>query len=302
MIYILGIQGAKGAGKSSGPGSVHIEVRMRKERVGHATPFDVISTHHIPQSGLSGSTDTDVDVTAMVARAVIQAVNRSNFIGIETEEDLPGKNSSALPKYGITSTLRIAEVEADIEGSRVTFVASKMGSSCSESCARVGRVCEVKWFEALNSCHVLRAAFPLSKHCDPYFFGPDAPAYRPRDAAVLINSRQNTLGTHTATCSNYLDHTRRICGCRLLTKASANGSSVDFSLSFHTRVNKRVSQVILNHLRGITAYGMQAQAHRLRGKAELVDDIKSLRSAFLVAQLGQSCLDACRAAGCGPSS
>jgi len=192
------------------------------------------------------------------------------------------------------------EVEEDIKMKRVTFVTTYLNSSCSDACTRAGRVCERKWFDAFNSCQVLREAFPSSKHCNSSLYRRDLPAYHPQDATVLVNSRQHRLREHATTCWSKFASNHRICGCGVLKGevqlSISNASNGNSSISFHTPVHKRVSKILLNHLRGVV-HLISKERRLQRQKADLVDDIKQARSSFVVGALQADCWHACSDAG-----
>lgn len=121
----------------------------------------------------------------------------------------------------------------DVEMHRITFVDAPLDTNCHLTCQNHGLACQRHWFDVLNNCPALQAAFPSNTKCSDEVFGRDLPAYRPEDATVLVNQQPRTW---TASCGHRHAKTQRLCGCGF----SKDGSST--SRTFHTVYNVQASK------------------------------------------------------------
>ena len=138
----------------------------------------------------------------------------------------------------------------DIQSKRNTFHEAGRGMNCFDTCKEAGLACQRHWFDVLNNCDVLTAAFPDYKQCSADFYGRDLPAYRPEDSTVLVNKQPKT---YAASCGGRHEKTQRLCGCGF----SKGGRTS--SPTFHTIYNVEPSQYFEWQVRYMHLWFAQAQ-------------------------------------------
>lgn len=53
----------------------------------------------------------------------------------------------------------------DITTLRTTFLEARQKENCFDACQARGLACQRHWFDVLNNCDALKAAFPEHTHC-----------------------------------------------------------------------------------------------------------------------------------------
>jgi hypothetical protein len=53
----------------------------------------------------------------------------------------------------------------DITTLRTTFLEARQKENCFDACQARGLACQRHWFDVLNNCDALKAAFPSHTHC-----------------------------------------------------------------------------------------------------------------------------------------
>ena len=63
------------------------------------------------------------------------------------------------------SPLALAGEVERVDESRLVIAKGAQGQSCNEVCTGVGRQCDARWFDRVNNCRDLAAAFPCERGC-----------------------------------------------------------------------------------------------------------------------------------------
>jgi len=120
-----------------------------------------------------------------------------------------------------------------VREARTSFHEARQGQSCFDACGERELACQSLWFELLNSCAVLRAAFPAARECSEGFYGRDLPAFRPEDSTLLVNQKPRV---YAASCGGKHSKTRRVCACGFRKGGPTS------SRTFHTVYNVQPSR------------------------------------------------------------
>ena len=121
----------------------------------------------------------------------------------------------------------------DVKSGRNIFLEAPRGTNCFDACLSKELACQRHWFDVLNNCAALQAAFPEQKACSVDYYGRDLPAYRPEDSTVLVNKEPKT---YAASCGGRHAKTRRLCGCGV-----RKGTAIK-ETKFHTVYNVEPTQ------------------------------------------------------------
>jgi len=191
-----------------------------------------------------------------------------------------------------------------------------ISESCDATCDRVGGKdgvfeCDAGWLDVINSCQVMRAAFPeaLTSPCvEGIFYGRDLPIlstsgnYR---GSILLNSRPEQ---YPAACSSTSAFGRRLCPC-VNTTFAIDSESPESPQATNRRVRKSL-MTSLPLLRDKLAAEGADKAPVILGREELhqayppdmlLQKLQAKATLFIRAHLGQSCLEACSVHGFGCS-
>mmetsp|Transcript_53170 Transcript_53170/g.140548 ORF Transcript_53170/g.140548 Transcript_53170/m.140548 type:complete len:406 (-) Transcript_53170:1459-2676(-) len=103
-----------------------------------------------------------------------------------------------------------ARMAEDLRAGAVVFARGRRGQPCLDVCTEIGFGCSPAWFDVVNTCAALLAAFPEARSCDSKVFGVDLPAYRPSTGEVLVNSKPQEF---RGLCSSHDANTKRLCAC-----------------------------------------------------------------------------------------
>ena len=150
---------------------------------------------------------------AEVVRAELQQLVASDQIELQRAAKSGGNHQVRLESGGRPMSERML---ADVEAGRVSFFKSEKGETCSSACHEQALKCSPRWFQVLNRCEVLLAAFPATPagkdlaSCGSQFYGHDLPGYQVEMQQLLLNKDIETFAT---TCSGRGDSTARICPC-----------------------------------------------------------------------------------------
>jgi len=104
----------------------------------------------------------------------------------------------------------------DVEANRVSFFRGTNGEACETVCKNQELRCSASWFEHVNHCEALLAAFPTGKggeylsSCDSNFYGGDLPGYQTDKNLLLLNNDPAGFAT---TCAATAKRTSRLCPC-----------------------------------------------------------------------------------------
>jgi len=212
-----------------------------------------------------------------------------------------------LLKEGTTS-LEAGGLRDELESRRLAFVPADHSDTCSTVCASVKlpnatgadttSECSARWFNSINHCAVLLAAFPAASGCKSDYYGNDLPAFGSSAAGasaglVLVNSRPHDYVTQ---CDAQGDHSWRLCPCSTgIVPAAVVTDSLHARLA---RTLVRQVSVLRNQLQsGIRATGQMNEWFATHRPEDVIDDIESGRVTFLETELGQSCYEACEGVG-----
>ena len=107
---------------------------------------------------------------------------------------------------GAASHTRIADLQVTLSGK---------GESCNQICTSKGLSCDKTYFDVINHCKQMEAAFNCPPEKCDNSFGPDQPCYivpgapeHLRPGFCLVNSDRNFFN-----CDGKFEHAQRLCPC-----------------------------------------------------------------------------------------